>query len=341
MIALGAVLTAILLWVLIAQVRTRGFDWTLFAHTLKGLDWAWLLVATLSVYGTYYVRALRWAVLIRPVKPTPGLARILSATIIGFTAIALLGRPGEFVRPYLIAKAENVPLSSQLAAWLIERLYDLLIALAIFGFALSRVRSSAVAVGPSLSWVLRTGGIVVAIIAAVCLGVLIAIRQFAEPMRRRLLESLTFLSGEKFASAERLVNSFVEGISATKTGAATSEMIAYTGLEWLLIAFCYGSLARMFGPAIHFRWTDVLIFTGFVSFGSIVQIPGVGGGVQVVCVLVLTEIFGLPLEIASSFAILIWFITFVSIVPLGAILALRQGLSWALLRSVEQESSVA
>ena len=48
---------------------------------------------------------------------------------------------------------------------------------------------------------------------------------------------------------------------------------------------------------------DVLIFMGFVSFGSAVQIPGIGGGMQVVAVLVLTELFGVRLELATSFAI--------------------------------------
>ena len=56
---------------------------------------------------------------------------------------------------------------------------------------------------------------------------------------------------------------------------------------------------------------------GFVSFGSAVQIPGIGGGMQVVAVVVLTELFGVGWNWRLSFALLIWFITFVAIVPLG------------------------
>ena len=58
---------------------------------------------------------------------------------------------------------------------------------------------------------------------------------------------------------------------------------------------------------------------GFVSFGSIVQIPGVGGGMQVVAVLVLTELFGVRLELAIAFALFLWIITFVAIVPAGPV----------------------
>jgi hypothetical protein len=77
---------------------------------------------------------------------------------------------------------------------------------------------------------------------------------------------------------------------------------------------------------------DVLIFVGFVSFGAAVQIPGIGGGLQVVAVVVLTELFRVRLEPATSFAILIWILSFVVIVPVGLMLTLKEGLDWRSLR---------
>jgi hypothetical protein len=78
-------------------------------------------------------------------------------------------------------------------------------------------------------------------------------------------------------------------------------------------------------------------FIGFVSFGTVVQIPGIGGGMQVVAVLVLTKIFGVSVELATSIAVLIWLITFVAIVPFGLAAALHEGLSWRKLRELERE----
>jgi glycosyltransferase 2 family protein len=96
---------------------------------------------------------------------------------------------------------------------------------------------------------------------------------------------------------------------------------------------------RAFGSVIHFTLSDVIILMGFVSFGGVVQIPGIGGGVQVVAVLVLTKIFGLPVELATSIAVLMWLVTFVVIVPFGLAVALHQGLSWRKLRQLEQETA--
>ena len=89
---------------------------------------------------------------------------LLSATVIGFTAITLFGRPGEFVRPYLIAVKEQVPVTSQLAAWVLERIFDLLMALLVFAFALSRVQASGLHVGANLTWVLAVGGRIVGVL---------------------------------------------------------------------------------------------------------------------------------------------------------------------------------
>lgn len=319
--------------------RKRSFDWHLLFSTLASLDWKWLLLAAVFGMATYYGRALRWAVLLKPLRPKPRMWNLFSATVIGFTAITLLGRPGEFVRPYLISVKEKVPFSSQIAAWLLERIYDLLIALVVFGYGLSRVAHSGAQVGPTLTWMLAFGGRFVGITCALCLGILLLIGHFSEAMRLRLLDALRFLPERRFKKTELLVNAFVQGVESTRTASAVFLLTAYTVLEWLLIGSCYLCVTKAFGSVLQFTWVDILIFMGFVSFGSIVQIPAVGGGVQVISVLVLTELFGLRLEVATSIAVLVWVVTFVAVVPFGLFLALREGLNWASLRAVGREAS--
>src|SRR5207247_3075948 len=120
------------------------------AGRLTRLNWNWMLLSVFPIFGTYYGRALRWAVFLKPLKARPSIVNLLSATVIGFTAVTLFGRPGEFVRPYLIARKEQVPVTSQFAAWALERIFDLLMALLVCAFALTRVQSSGVHVGPNL-----------------------------------------------------------------------------------------------------------------------------------------------------------------------------------------------
>jgi hypothetical protein len=329
---------------ILTAIRFRGqapiFDWALFVATFSRLQWGWLPPACLLAYATYYGRALRWAVFLKPLRPHPGRWNLMKATIIGFTAVVLIGRPGEIVRPYLISVKEDVPLASQLASWFLERMFDLLFALAIFGYGLSRVRSSRAQVGPALQWVFQVGGGAVWTISAICLFLLILLRLYPQVFRDRLLAALGFLHEHHMARAERLINTFLQGLESLRSVQAMLLAVGYTALEWILIAACYLCVMRSFGSIFLFSPIDIFIYMGFVAFGTVVQLPGVGGGMQVVSVLVLHEIFGIPLEVATSMTLVIWIITFVILVPIGIPLALHEGLNWQKLKSLRAEASL-
>jgi len=340
-LTLGVPLLLAALYLLRSELRKSGFRWPVFVATLTRLDWRWLLAAAGFGLATYYVRALRWAVLLKPVQPHPNRKRLLSATVIGFTAITLLGRPGEFVRPYLISIQERVPFSSQISAWVLERIYDLLITLVIFGFALSHVRDLGDP-GPALGWLLEIGGWLLWILAVACLLLLILVRTYADIMRRRLLDALGFLSGhhlDRAGRAGRFLQALFQGAESTRSAKSVFLLVAYTVMEWDLIVLSCFCLMKAYGADIQFSLTDVLIFMGFVTFGAVVQIPGIGGGVQVAAVVVLTKIFGFTVELATSVAVLFWLVTFVAIVPFGLVAALHAGLSWRKLRELEREAT--
>lgn len=314
--------------------RGAGFDWKLFSATLLGMRWPWLLTAGFIALLSYYGRALRWAVLIRHLSPHPNLWGLFSATAIGFTAIMLFGRPGELVRPYLISVKERVSFSSQMAAWFLERICDLLSALLVFGFALSQVGKSGARVGPGLRWVLEVGGYVAGAIGLACVLVFVLLRQF-KAVRQRLFDALAFLPVRWRGRLEGVVDSFISGVDSTRSRSGLLWLAFYTLLEWALIALCYLALFRSFPASENLGWADVLILMGFVSFGSLVQIPGVGGGVQLVAIVVLTEIFRLPLEVASGIGLMTWIITFVVIVPIGLLLLVHEGLTWHRLKEMK------
>ena len=335
-VALAAVvLAALLAW----RWRQLGFEWREFSAIFHQLHWGWVGLSAIFALLTYLGRALRWQVLLRPVQPRSSLWNLLSATAIGFTAIVLFGRAGEPVRPYLVAMKERVSFSSQVAAWLIERIYDLLTALLIFGFALSQLEHAAAQVGPALEWVLRAGGYLAVATGAASLAVLVAFTFLSEPMRRRLRDALAFLPEPQLARVERIAAAFAQGLASTRNGGQVALLVFYSLLEWALIILCYVALFQAAPATAALTLREVVIFVGFVAFGAVIQIPGIGGGVQVVSVVVLTELFGVGLEAATGLALLIWIITFVVIVPVGLLLAFHEGLSFAKLRKLEQQAA--
>src|SRR5271170_3210246 len=156
------VVLASLIALFLLAYRTRGatFRWDLFLATLDHVDWRWLTASICLILLSNVGRALRWQVMLRPFGRPIGVWRLTSDTAIGLTAGVLLGRVGEVVRPYLIAVQTGLPFSSQAAAWLLERMLDLLAVLFLCGYALIRL--------PAYTW-LRAGGYSLALVGAICL----------------------------------------------------------------------------------------------------------------------------------------------------------------------------
>src|SRR6201993_5121794 len=115
----------------------RTFDWgTFWSQTHRIKKWH-VFHGVVLIYLAYVVRAVRWKIFLKPVRSQTKVSELVSPTLVGFTGLALLGRAGEFIRPYLIARRTGLSFSSQLAVWAVERIFDIgafafLILLAIF-----------------------------------------------------------------------------------------------------------------------------------------------------------------------------------------------------------------
>jgi glycosyltransferase 2 family protein len=344
-IAVTAAALAALAFV-IYRWRTSGFAWGQFIFTIRSVDGLWLGASVALILATYVVRALRWEVMLRPLncQAAAGVASplvkkgrllgVLMATCVGFTAVVLFGRAGEPVRPYLIARKTGVTFSSQIAAWVVERILDLLMVLAIFGIALTQISHSAVRPGPRVETFVQAGGALAGFTALVCLALLVGLSLFHGRVQRRLMEALAFLPQHTAAKIERFLAAFSEGMQSTRSSSYAFQLVAYSLLEWALVVGAFYCMFRAVPATSGLGLTDSVIVLGFVCLGSVLQIPGVGGGVQIVTVLVLTQFYGLGLAAASGVAVLWWVVCFVTIVPIGLALAFHEGINWRTLRHI-------
>ena len=76
----------------------RKLDWQAVSSSLKQADLTYLALATLGICLGYFLRAVRWQVLLEPITKS-SLRELFATTTVGFTAIFLIGRMGEIVRP--------------------------------------------------------------------------------------------------------------------------------------------------------------------------------------------------------------------------------------------------
>ncbi len=109
----------------------RNLDWKQVSESLQKARAFWVILAVLGISLGYYLRAIRWKVLLAPITET-SLKELFATTTVGFTAVFFIGRMGEIVRPmWLPMRDKRVRPSAALVTLGVERIFDLA-ALTIF-----------------------------------------------------------------------------------------------------------------------------------------------------------------------------------------------------------------
>ena len=324
------------------QFRTyKNFDWAkLFQN---GLNWRHILHGVAYIYLAYFLRAVRWKIFLRPVRKEASILGLIPATMIGFAGLALLGRAGEMIRPYLIARRHNLPFASQVAVWAVERIFDIggFTVLMVGGIFLpTKLRVFTLAAPPDVRhWIHLTGYALIALVLGLLSGAVLVsyrgnrIARWVEDGFSHLAENL----GHRIAQK---IREFTVGLNTIHGPFAFLQLSAVSVLMWWVIALAYKEVTHAYGAPMHdMSVTKVLLLMGASMIGSMVQLPGVGGGSQLATISALDHVFHIvPKELTVSCGIMLWLVTFVAVVPVGFLFSHHEHLS---LRKLSAESEQA
>jgi glycosyltransferase 2 family protein len=284
------------------------------------LDPSWLAAGAGCALLSYFGRAVRWKVMMLPGRSQ--ISHLFAATVIGYSAVVLFGRAGEVVRPVLIARREGSTVAAQAAIWIVERLFDLLLILVLFGVGLAESDSFDVRSGSVLTPILRVGGGVVTIAAGAASAILYMLARHPEACKDQLLKALSFLPAGALKRVERTLGSFLCGAASISRPGIMIGSLTLTVIEWAIVLIAVWCFFQSHPAFRDFGFLEVAVYLGFVLVGNIVQLPGIGGGMQLVSVVVLTELFHRPIELATSLSLLIWVGLALIVLPVGTPLAL-------------------
>lgn len=331
--------TAVLLVVGFLLYRSRhatglsGFSWAALGEALRNANWWLLLLSLLAIYLAYFLRALRWSRFCRYLGPT-GLWSVYRATLIGFSAIFLLGRAGEPIRPILIARKEQMPVSAMFGIYVLERLFDTGATVIIAGITLLLFPQLAIRGSESERWlaVARTTGsaLLIGLIAAIAF--LVYFRLHGAEWTERKLKAWRERHSWR-ARVAGLFGGFSEGLQSIRSVGDLAAAIGYSTAHWALIVYIYLWIAHSFGGRLsEIRAADAMLVLAFTMVGSTVQLPGVGGGSQVASYIAFTLFLGVESGPALVAAMVTWLITFAGSTLAGVPLLVHEGWSMNELR---------
>jgi uncharacterized protein (TIRG00374 family) len=333
---ISGVIVAVMVGLVYLQVREwQKFDWGKFWSQTGDVRWLYVVSAIALIYATYIPRALRWKILLRPVCRT-STSNLLAPTVIGFTALALLGRPGELaLRPYLIARRTGQTMSDQMAVWTVERIFDTG-AFAVL-VALDLVASPGLHNLPYFERFRDAAPFFL-------VGTVLALTAFAVAARRsyrRIAPWAEHTVGKVVPGIGRKVAqkifAFGEGLNTIHDVSSFVQVVALSLFIWVLIALSYHQIVHAYpAPLSEMSIAHVILLMGFSIVGSTVQLPVVGGGAQLATIAALLHVFSIPHELAVSAGIMLWLVTFLAVTPLGLVLAHREHVS---LTKVTRESA--
>ena len=307
---------------LLYKLSAWGFDWSLFLSSLKNLQPGWLAASIFATMLTYIARAFRWQVLLNPLKSVR-MGSLITTNLLGFSAIYLIGRPGELVRPLWLTRQARIPLTASVATVIVERMLDTLMLIALFGWALLVVQLPSAAehtitLMKNAAWVM-----VATSVAAIIF--LFFFRSNVDRINRYV----------PFKRLHSLLKNFAEGLSFLDRTRTFGLALVHSVVVWVTIVLQFWFM--LLGMNFNFPVSAATLIMVGAAIGSVAQLPAVGGGFQALYVFFMTTFFGIPAERAVASALIAWISQSVPTVIAGGVYMISHGLSLKDLRTAAAE----
>jgi uncharacterized protein (TIRG00374 family) len=326
-IILTVVAAAVLWWF------GRGLDWASVRAAIGKSDWRLIALAVCIVWTTYFVRALRWRALLAPLTKA-SLRELFAATTVGFSAVFLIGRAGEVVRPtFLPLRDRRVRPAAAFVTIGVERIYDMVAVVVLFAVNLIWFRAPN---GDAAAYArVRQAGIILLVVAAIGIFALVVFKRYSRQVIDWCEAKFAHRSG-LLKRAGNLLTHLLEQVAGALSVLVSARELALTvgltALLWGIIAVANWLVLRAFG--LPFGATETLFVLGWALVGSLVPTPGGAAGAFHAATAAGLIFLGVARDEAAAISIVLHLVVFAPAVVFGLYYFLRSDVSFARLRSL-------
>ncbi len=357
-IVVGIIISVVCSWLF-----ARHIEWGVLAESLKQANVFYIIVTIVILMASYVVRALRWQSLMMPLKKIP-LMNVFSATMIGFFANSVLpARAGELIKPVMLAKKENIKITSSLATVFLERIFDLL-GLVVFTIVIlmviptpgqdktieHQIVNTAVE-QPAEDWhdngehkdktsfiesLKRWVGIFIAfgVGAITALALLVAYPARISNVLHKIFAIFPRTIADKL---EEFLASFLSGLEILGNAKHVAWILFLTVVLWVSIALQVYILGFAFDIGLPFN--GACLVTVCIAFAvALPQAPGYIG-VFHLAVQKTLAIFSIDLALSQSYAITLWTVSIIPTVLVGLLFLWKEGIAFKDLSKFEDTKS--
>lgn len=285
------------------------------------IDYFWIWISIPIILLSHVVRAIRWRTLLKPILHAKSLMNLFSAVMVGYAINNIIPRGGEFVRPFIYARRENVSKSSVFATIIVERVIDIIYLLSLFVIAFLLLRERIQDAFPYLT----TNTLFV--MAAFILGglVLLLLSIYTKVGEYILKFTIRPFSKTIYEKLNRILQSFLTGFGFIKTPSQYVSVILNSTFMWFLYALPLYMIFFSFNFDLGFG--DALLLLIVVGIAvTIAPTPGSVGVYQLTVMEFLTNFYGISSEQALAYGIVANFQNIAVQLVFGSIFVYRENL---------------
>ena len=311
----------------------RNLDWVEVRHTVSEADPYLLGAAVLVISSVYFFRAFRWGALLKPLSAAR-FPDLFAATTIGFSAVFLLGRAGEVVRPVALSMRDpRVRPSASLVTIVVERIYDMTAVALMFAINLIWFKPPST-LGVSFDRV-RIAGLVLFGATVVGIAFLTWFRsksEFVIGLVERLFARLRFIPQRLVKLVLGILQQLAQALRVLVNLTELLETIGWTALLWFAIAAANLLVMRAFHLPVGFP--ETIFVLGWALVGSLVPTPGGAAGAFHAATAAGLLFLGVHKETAAALSIVMHLVDFGPAILFGIFYVIRGDLSVAKLRTM-------
>jgi uncharacterized protein (TIRG00374 family) len=320
------ILISVIFVVLSIYYATLDIDFNRLKNILVTTNFFIALIPIPIILLSHLFRAMRWKVMLNPIKIKISLLNLFSAVMIGYAANSVLPIPraGEFLRPFVLSQREKVSFSSIFATIVIERVLDVIFLLFLFGVTFITLSSKIVNILPND---INPNSL----ITAVAMFVFIILVSFYPPLFRYFISKILKPLSPKIAEKiSQLFDKFSLGLAVIKSPSAYIRLIIDSFAIWFLYAvpLYITFFAFDFQDSLNLGMIDALMLLIISGIGvSIAPTPGAIGVYHALVSTAMVQLYGIPKEEGLAYATVVHFVSYIIQVIVGGAFFLRENIT--------------
>jgi uncharacterized protein (TIRG00374 family) len=310
---LGIPLSIFFLWIALMDV-----DFVKAFSLIKKADYRFIILAAAVVVFDFSMRALRWRILLAPIKLIKYI-ELVSNVFIGILANNVLPlRAGEVIRVFLIGQKEQISKTSAIGTIVIERMLDIfaILSLSIIVFISHPFPDSI-----KRLWFIFLSILILLII--VLYGLMYSKEKTLYLLNRIILR---FLPKTLERKIENLIHEFVDGLEILKKGHQLLLSVVMSLGIWSINALAFYFVAKGMGIE-QITYTGSILVMTLVALG--ISIPSSPGfiGVYEAAGIGACLLLGMGKSQGAAFILLIHAVQILTILAVGMFFLTREHIS--------------